>query len=197
MVGSVALAVPTGDPATTSIHVEAGSTCTLLWMPPKMKDREVVPGSGTGHAYYWGKHRSVGEATMRPSMVDALANNGHLVTHAKAGHTSVIFATAHGQTVAWGQGPYNELGLSSAKSTAKPNFIESLQGIQVLDLACAYGHTLFVVQDPSDDGAKTAAKEKLDLPSLTLEELDPLVLKQQSVVSDASKAVGRKGRPAK
>lgn len=69
--------------------VSAGASCSLLRM--------------RGHVYYWGKHRSVGEATMRPSLVDALANNGHEVTHCGAGGQTVICSTTLAQTVAWGQ----------------------------------------------------------------------------------------------
>ena len=53
-------------------QVAAGATCSLL-------------RASNGHVYYWGKHRSVGEAAMRPSLVDVLANNGHNVTQFAAG----------------------------------------------------------------------------------------------------------------
>jgi hypothetical protein len=57
-----------------------------------------------GHLYYWGKHRAIGESTMRPAIVDALANNGHVVLHADAGYQTVVASTANAVTVVWGQG---------------------------------------------------------------------------------------------
>ena len=47
-------------------------------------------GFGAGHVYYWGKHRSVGEATMRPQLVDVLANNQHIVKHVAAAHQAEL-----------------------------------------------------------------------------------------------------------
>jgi len=113
-----------------------------------------------GHVYYWGKHRMVGEATMRPSLVDVLANNQHVVTHAAAGGQTVVCCTANAQTVAWGQGPHGELGLGTAKkSSAKPAFVDGLNGCRVAALACGYGHSVFVVRD--EDKEDKAAVKKL------------------------------------
>jgi alpha-tubulin suppressor-like RCC1 family protein len=116
--------------------VSAGAHCSLLQTP-------------SGHVYYWGKHRSVGEAVMRPQLVDALANNGHVVTHCGAGGQTVVCCTTS-CVVAWGQGPHGELGLGDKKSSAKPAFVPSLEGRSFLDVACGYGHTLFVIKDVKD-----------------------------------------------
>ena len=43
---------------------------------------------------------------MRPQLVDVLANNQHVVTHAVAGSQTVVCTTAGGQTISWGQGPH-------------------------------------------------------------------------------------------
>ena len=102
----------------------------------------------------------MGEATMRPSLVDVLANNQHVVTQAAAGGQTVVCCTANAQTVAWGQGPHGELGLGTdRKSSAKPTFVEGLNGCRVSALACGYGHTLFVVRN--DDKEDKAAVKKL------------------------------------
>lgn len=102
----------------------------------------------------------MGEATMRPSLVDALANNQHVVTHAAAGGQTVVCCTANAQTVAWGQGPHGELGLGvQKKSSAKPTFVDGINGCRVAALACGYGHTVFVVRD--DDKEDKAAVKKL------------------------------------
>jgi alpha-tubulin suppressor-like RCC1 family protein len=54
------------------VSAVAGDNCTLVL-------------TRNGHAYYVGKRKSTGEATMRPSLVDALANNGHVATCVGAG----------------------------------------------------------------------------------------------------------------
>jgi hypothetical protein len=77
--------------------VSAGTSCTMV-------------NSENGQAYMWGKFRSVGEATMQPALIDFLANNGHEVAGLAAGNSTVILATAEGQTVSYGQGPYGERG---------------------------------------------------------------------------------------
>lgn len=59
----------------------------------------------------------------------------------------MVVATKAGQCIAWGQGPHGELGLGEKKSSAKPTFVESLDGKMVKDLACGYGHTIFVVDE--------------------------------------------------
>jgi alpha-tubulin suppressor-like RCC1 family protein len=77
------------------VRVTAGATCSLLQ-------------TSNGHVYYWGKHRSVGEAMMRPQLVEALANNQHVVTHCAAGAQTVFCTTSMAQTVSWGQGPHGK-----------------------------------------------------------------------------------------
>jgi alpha-tubulin suppressor-like RCC1 family protein len=118
--------IPTG--------VQAGSLCSLVL-------------TNQGHVYYWGKHRSTGESVMRPQLVEALANNQHVVTHMGAGGQTVACTTNLGATVVWGQGPMGELGLGDKKSSAKPAFVESLHEIHILDLACGQGSMLYVVEN--------------------------------------------------
>jgi alpha-tubulin suppressor-like RCC1 family protein len=132
--------------------ITAGQTCNLLL-------------TQQGHVYYWGKHRTVGEATMRPTLIDALANNQHVVTCCGAGGQTVVCATSAAQTVAWGMGSHGELGLGSKKSSSKPAFVETLDGVQVLDVACGYGHTVYVVEPTSAKKLKSidAAKETAKL----------------------------------
>jgi alpha-tubulin suppressor-like RCC1 family protein len=151
------------------LSVSAGAHCSLLQ-------------TANGHVYYWGKHRSVGEATMRPQLVDVLANNQHVVTHAAAGGQTVVCSTANAQTVAWGQGPHGELGLGEKKSSAKPTFVEALNGCRVADLACGYGHTLYVVRN--EDKEDKAAVKKLE--ELDVDAIQPFV--------DATAAKGSKKR---
>mmetsp|Transcript_37307 Transcript_37307/g.78672 ORF Transcript_37307/g.78672 Transcript_37307/m.78672 type:complete len:631 (-) Transcript_37307:159-2051(-) len=125
----------------------AGSNCTLV----KTKN---------GHVYYMGKHKQAGEATMRPSLVDALANNGHVVTAIGAGSQTVFCSTKMGVTVSWGHGNHGELGYGKdeAKSSSKPKFVNHLDSCLVTSLACGMGHTLFIVRDDDEEDAKALKK---------------------------------------
>jgi alpha-tubulin suppressor-like RCC1 family protein len=125
---------PTGM---AGIKIAAGSTCSLLL-------------TSNGHAYYWGQHQSSKDAVMKPKLVDALANNQHIVTHIGAGNSNVACSTDLGNTVVWGQGQYGELGLGSKKSSAKPAFVDQLAGVKILDLSCGQGSILYVVEDDKD-----------------------------------------------
>ena len=159
---------------TSHLAISAGQHCSLLQ-------------TANGHIYYWGKHRSVGEATMRPTLVDALANNQHVVTQAAAGGQTVVCCTANAQTVAWGQGPHGELGLGAQqKSSAKPTFIAGLDSCRIASVACGYGHSLFVVRD-DDKEDKTAVNK--------LPELDPTAF--QSLADAAPAAPAPKAAKAK
>lgn len=132
----------TCDP--TNAKIAAGAHCNLIQ-------------TANGHVYYNGKHRSVGEATMKPVLIEQLATNQHVITSCAGGFQSVVCCTDIGNTVAWGQGPYGELGLKDQKSSAKPAFVEALSGIPMMQVACGYGHTLFLADD-DDKVAKDALK---------------------------------------
>jgi alpha-tubulin suppressor-like RCC1 family protein len=118
----------------TLTKVAAGANCSLAL-------------TAQGHLYYWGQHRSNSEAVMKPQLVDALANNQHIVTHMGAGTSCVACTTNLGNTVVWGQGLYGELGLEGKKSSAKPTFVDTLEGLVVSDMACGQGTILYVIKD--------------------------------------------------
>jgi len=118
----------------TFTKLAAGSNCSLAL-------------TAQGHVYYWGNHRSNGEAVMKPQLVDALANNQHNVTHIGAGPGNVVCTTDLGNTVVWGAGPYGELGLDGKKSSAKPAFVDSISGLVVSHLAVGQGTVLYVIKD--------------------------------------------------
>ena len=174
----------------SEIQIAAGQHCSLLQ-------------TSNGHVYYWGKHRSVGEATMRPALVDALANNGHVVSQIGAGGQTVVCCTQHAQTVAWGQGTYGELGFGQdKKSSSKPSFVPGLEGCTVTSLACGYGTTLFVVRDDP--------KVMDQLPQLDVSVLETLAATEAAAVAaaggnvddegdddDAKPTKGRKGKAKK
>lgn len=115
-----------------------------------------------GHVYYWGKHKIQGEATMRPTVVEALANNGHVVKSLGGGGTTVFCSTRDGVTVSWGNGLYGELGYGKkgTKSSSKPKLVVDLDKCVITDVRCGYGHTLFLIRDNDNDDK--AAWNKLD-----------------------------------
>ena len=113
-----------------------------------------------GHVYYWGKHRSVGEAMMRPSLLDVLANNRHEVQSLSGGFQTVFAGTKNGVTIAWGNGGTGELGYgaSQAKSSSKPKFVDKLDSCLVSQISCGYGHTLFIISDEDEEDKKAWGK---------------------------------------
>jgi len=142
------------------VSASCGASCTLIL-------------TKEGHLYYFGKHRSVGEAVMRPQVLAELANNGHVVTNASAGNQTVVCSTKNGVTVAWGQGPHGELGLEGKKSSAKPQFVSKLDKCRIQSLACGYGTTYWVVKEEDSDD-KAALKELDVVSDDTYEELQKL-----------------------
>eukprot|EP00978_Attheya_sp_CCMP212_P004161 scaffold9027_cov61-Attheya_sp.AAC.9 len=152
-----------------------------------------------GHVYYWGRHRPVGEATMRPTLVDALANNSHVIVSVSGGNQTLVCATKNGSTVAWGNGTHGELGFGpTQKSSSKPIFVEALDMCRVSQVACGYGHTLYLVQHA--DAEDKAAVSKLK--SLECQGLDGFIHATASMAScdadeDDGKKSTKKGRSKK
>ena len=125
--------------ANPPVSCSAGASCSMIL-------------TKTGHVYYWGKHRSVGEAVMRPQLLAELANNSHVAEHVAAGNQTVVIATRNAVTVAWGMGPHGELGFGDKKSSARPDFVSRLDKCRIQDLACGYGATYYVIkQEDKDD----------------------------------------------
>jgi len=114
----------------------------------------------TGHLYYWGKHKTAGEATMRPAPVEQLVNNGHVVVGCSGGNQTAFACTANGVTVGWGNGPHGELGYgrNGAKSSSKPKFVEGIDAVLARDVQCGYGHTLFILAEEDEEDKKALKK---------------------------------------
>ena len=148
------------------LQAAAGSQCSMI-------------RTQNGHVYYWGKHRSVGEAQMRPSLLDVLANNHHVVQSLSGGFQTVFCGTKNGVTISWGQGATGELGYgaSNAKSSSKPKFVEKLDSCLVSQISCGYGHTLFVICDEDEEDKKAWGKmasiEQSDLSAFVKEMTSP------------------------
>jgi len=129
------------------VDAVAGSNCSLV-------------RTKNGHVYYVGKHRQVGEATMRFTLIDALANNSHNVVAIGAGSATVFCSTKAGVTVSWGMGSHGELGYGTGenKSSAKPKFVNVLDSCLVSAVACGMGHTLFLISNEDAEDAKALKK---------------------------------------
>jgi alpha-tubulin suppressor-like RCC1 family protein len=126
-------------------RVAAGPHCSLLQTP-------------MGRVYYWGRHRPVGEAVMRPQLLDELAQNEHNVQHCASGAQTVVCCTSF-KTICWGNGPHGDLGLGvNRKSSAKPTFVEVMDNLHVMNLACGLGHTLWVVRNENAKDASIIGK---------------------------------------
>lgn len=114
-----------------------------------------------GHAHYVGRFRNVGEATMRPQLLDVLSNNGHVVTGVASGSQTLVCCTQSGATVSWGSGPYGELGYgpNGPRSSTRAKFVSVMDACRVTQVKSGYGHTLFLVRE--DDQEDRDALKKL------------------------------------
>lgn len=123
-----------------------------------------------GHVYYWGRHRPNDEATMRPTLLDVLSNNGHVITALAGGYQSIFCSSKNGVTISWGNGLVGELGFGEGnpKSSSKPKFVEKLDCCLVTEVSCGYGHTLFLVRD--EDAEDKKARKKMS--SIEMEDME-------------------------
>lgn len=102
-----------------------------------------------GLLYFWGQNKSSGEATMYPKNVQDLC--GWRIKAVSCANRS-IFVIADDTCISWGPSPtYGELGYGEGKSKSStiPQEVKSLDGIQIMDVACGFGHTLLVARDQS------------------------------------------------
>lgn len=129
------------------VKAAAGSHCSMIL-------------TENGHVYYSGKHRSVGESAMRPKLLDDLANNMHVVTALSGGSETIFMTTKNGVTVSSGKGQHGELGygIGNPKSSAQTKFVDKLDQVIVTDLACGYGHTLFLIRNEDAEDKKALEK---------------------------------------
>ncbi|GAA5896848.1 uncharacterized protein JCM6883_007026 [Sporobolomyces salmoneus] len=106
---------------------------------------------------------SIGQPWMKPKAVpDIMGYKWKII--ASGGVT--LFTHTHDPkegdfTVAWGQGAsYGELalGLGAPKSATKPQRIEYLDGIEMLDIAAGQSTTFFIARPPPTEAAKEEAR---------------------------------------
>ena len=59
-------------------------------------------------------------------------------------------------------------GRGNQKSSAQPKFVEKLDSCLITQVACGYGHTLFLVRDDDEEDKKAVKKlAKLDASQVT------------------------------
>ena len=136
---------------------------------------------------------------MRPNLIDALANNGHVVTSIAAGSQTIFASTANGVTVSSGHGSEGQLGYGKGenKSSSKPKFVNGLDSCIVTGLACGMGHTLFLVQNEDADDAKAIKKIPKLGESDAAQLIDQLKAKRGGGGDDGPPKKKAKGRPKK
>jgi alpha-tubulin suppressor-like RCC1 family protein len=168
------------------VDCAAGANCSLV-------------RTKNGHVYYMGKHKNNSEAVMRPSLIDVLANNAHVVTCIGAGSQTVFCSTSNGVTVSSGHGSHGELGYGKGekKSSSKYEFVNGLDSCIVTGLACGMGHTLFLVQDNDADDAKAIQKIPTLEESDAAELIDQMNVKRGGGEDDGPPKKKAKGRPKK
>ncbi|GAA5955189.1 hypothetical protein JCM3765_003239 [Sporobolomyces pararoseus] len=143
------------NPLTRCTKIAAGSTNTLFI-------------DNQGMVLLCGKFKtsgdgSVGQPWMRPKAVQDIM--GYQWTLISSGGVT-LFAHANDPkegdfTISWGQNAqYGELALGpgSAKSSTKPQRIEYLDGIEMLDLSAGQNTTFFIARPPPTEAAKEEAK---------------------------------------
>eukprot|EP00986_Skeletonema_menzelii_P009111 scaffold4057_cov155-Skeletonema_menzelii.AAC.1 len=164
------------------VNAVAGSNCTLV-------------RTKHGHVYYVGKHRQVGEATMRFTLIDALANNSHNVVAIGAGSATVFCSTKAGVTVSWGMGSHGELGYGTGenKSSAKPKFVNVLDSCLVSAVACGMGHTLFLIRNEDAEDAKALKK----VPKVEKDDIAQFVEQIKGKKSDGADEPAKKKQKSK
>lgn len=154
---------------------------------PKIRAKRIACGSTATFAitqepfsvlYMWGITKKSGEAVMYPTMVDDISS--YQIRDVASGQSSTIVAPLEEKIlVTWGASPtYGELGLGETKkSSTRAESVSDLHGLEVIQVAMGYGHSLAIVSPPTAASQATIDK----LPVFSPPELDG------SVVADLSK----------
>ncbi|XP_023210764.1 protein RCC2 homolog [Centruroides sculpturatus] len=104
-----------------------------------------------GVLYFWGQHKTTGEATMYPKPIQDLA--GWQIRDIGCSNRSLV-VVADESVISWGPSPtYGELGYGDnrPKSSPNPQEVKPLDGIHIHSVSCGYGHTLFVARDDTEE----------------------------------------------
>ncbi|KAG9448875.1 hypothetical protein H6P81_008840 [Aristolochia fimbriata] len=79
----------------------------------------------------------------RPQLVDGFA--GETPVSVSCGRVHSLVLTSKGEIWTWGSGKNGRLGLGSSSDEAEPTLVESLAGLEILQVASGYDHTLVLV----------------------------------------------------
>lgn len=115
-----------------------------------------------GATYFWGKAKNTGEPSLRPTKVTDL--QGWNVRSVDCGNTHTVVA-ADKSVISWGPSPTcGELGYGEGadvpKSSTVPRKVDSLEGVEVGQVATGYAHTVVVLTLSKQD---LSAKKQLRL----------------------------------
>lgn len=106
-------------------------------------------GEETTSVVSWGWNRSsqLGRQGPEetPDVVEGL--EGESVVSVSAGRVHSIALTSKGELWAWGSGRNGRLGLGSSIDEAEPVFVESLEGMRVLQAVSGFDHNLLLVAE--------------------------------------------------
>jgi len=80
-----------------------------------------------------------------PALVDCLSTE-RLVT-ASAGRVHSVALTSKGEVWTWGSGRNGRLGLGSSIDEAEPCLVDTLEGVEVLQVAAGMDHSLLLVSE--------------------------------------------------
>jgi len=95
--------------------------------------------------YTWGKTKASGDSMMYPTLEKGL--EGWKIGKMSCGFASLIVIGDTNKTIGWGNCTTGELGFGeNQKSSSQPKVIDPLNEIKVIEIACGYSHTLFLVE---------------------------------------------------
>lgn len=105
------------------------------------------PGDESTGIVSWGWNQSSqlgrqGEGD-RPGVVNGMA--GEKPVAVSGGRVHSIAVTSGGNVWAWGSGRNGRLGMGSSVDEPEPAWLESLEGLRVLQAACGFDHNLLLV----------------------------------------------------
>ncbi|CAL4970796.1 unnamed protein product [Urochloa decumbens] len=80
-----------------------------------------------------------------PTLVNCLSEEK--VVSVSAGRVHSVALTSKGEVWTWGSGRNGRLGLGSSIDEAEPCLVDTLEGVQVLQVAAAMDHNLFLVAE--------------------------------------------------
>ncbi|XP_016408301.1 RCC1 and BTB domain-containing protein 2-like [Sinocyclocheilus rhinocerous] len=112
----------------------------------------VVIATADGEVYAWGHngYSQLGNGTTNHGLTPALVSTNLIskrVTEVACGSHHTIALTTEGETYGWGYNCNGQLGLGNNGNQQTPCRIAALQGINIVQVACGYAHTLALTDE--------------------------------------------------